>query len=127
MLEVIKKSGVVDVCVVVTRYFGGILLGTGGLTRAYTEGARIALEAARIVTYELYSECELSCSYSEYDKLLFELQKFDVIIDDTEYSEGVRIRFAVKKEAAEKLSEKISEITAGKIICHMNGERYDYK
>ncbi len=127
MLEVIKKSGCVDACVVVTRYFGGILLGTGGLTRAYTEGAKIALEAAKIVTYELYEEYSISCSYSDYDKFLFELQKSDVITDDTEYAEGVTIKFAIKKDKAAALGEKISEISAGRTKCILLGERYDCK
>ena len=127
MLEVIKKSGCVDVCVVVTRYFGGILLGTGGLTRAYTEGAKIALDAARVVTYELYSECSISCSYSEYDKFAFELGRFDVITDDTEYAENVTIKLAVKKEKAASLAEKIREISAGRTLCVFTGERYDCK
>ena len=127
MLEVIKKSGCVDACVVVTRYFGGILLGTGGLTRAYTEGAKIGLEAARIVTYELYEEYSLACSYSEYEKINFELQKFDVINDATDYAEGVTLRFAVKKEKAPELCEKVKELFSGRIKCELAGERYDYK
>ena len=127
MLEVIKKSGVVDACVVVTRYFGGILLGTGGLTRAYTEGAKIGLEAARIVTYQLYDEYSLECSYSEYEKINFELQKFDVINDSTDYAEGVTLKFAIKKELSKSLIEKVSELFSGRIRCTYLGERYDHK
>lgn len=127
MLEVIKKTGCVDVCVVVTRYFGGILLGTGGLTRAYTEGAKIALEAAGIVTYELYGEYSLSCSYSEYDKILSELEKFDVIVDSTDFAEGVSVRFAVKKGRSNDLLEKMSELFSGRAACELAGERYDHK
>lgn len=127
VLEVIKKSGCVDACVVVTRYFGGILLGTGGLTRAYTEGAKIALEAAGVVTYELYEEYTLSCSYSEYDKVVSELAKFDVIFDSTDFAEGVSVRFAVKKEFSPLLAEKMNELFSGRAACVLTGERYDGK
>ena len=70
MLETIRKSGVSDVCVVVTRYFGGILLGAGGLVRAYSKAAAMAIEEAGIVTYRDYTECTVTCDYSLYDKLL---------------------------------------------------------
>ena len=68
VLEAIRKSGVDDVCIVVTRYFGGILLGAGGLVRAYSHSAVIAIEAAEVVVYEPYLEYYLSCGYSEYQK-----------------------------------------------------------
>ena len=64
MLEAIRKSGVEDCVVVVTRYFGGILLGAGGLVRAYSHGTSVALAAAKVVTYEKYTEMQLDCSYS---------------------------------------------------------------
>lgn len=127
MLEVIKKSGCVDVCVVVTRYFGGVLLGTGGLTRAYTEGAKIGLGAAKIVTYELYEEYSLECSYSEYEKISSELKKYDVIIDSTDYALGVTVCFAVKKELSASLLERVRELFSGRTECILSGVRYDYK
>ncbi len=68
-LDVMVKSGVTDAVVVVTRYFGGILLGAGGLVRAYTKGAKIALEAGGIVTMESCSVCSLTCDYAQYGKL----------------------------------------------------------
>ena len=68
MLETIRKSGVSDVCVVVTRYFGGILLGAGGLVRAYSHSTAIAIEGAEVVTYEPYLVYELRSGYSEYQK-----------------------------------------------------------
>jgi uncharacterized YigZ family protein len=80
VLEAIRKSGVDDVCVVVTRYFGGILLGAGGLVRAYSHSAVIAIEGAEVVTYEPYFEYELVCGYSEYQKYsnLLNIQKVKI-------------------------------------------------
>ena len=89
ILETIRKSGAEDVCIVVTRYFGGILLGAGGLTRAYAHAAAIALGAAEIVTYEEYHEYRLVCSYSEYQRYIALLGNTGAIIDDTVYDAGI--------------------------------------
>ncbi len=80
VLEVLRKSGLDDACVVVTRYFGGILLGAGGLVRAYTAAAKLAIEAAGIITYERYAAFRLMLSYSEYQKLLARLPDFGAIL-----------------------------------------------
>ena len=125
VLEAIRKSGVDDVCVVVTRYFGGILLGAGGLVRAYSHSAVIAIEGAEIVTYEPYLEYELVCGYSEYQKYsnILNLQK--VIIDATDFGAEVTVKFAVKKTQAEGLLNKISEVGFGRDIPKFCKERFD--
>ena len=125
VLDVIRKSGVDDACVVVTRYFGGTLLGAGGLVRAYSQAAKIALEAAEIVTYEPYTELLIPCSYSDYQKISAELPKYGAIIDDTEFSDSVMLKIAVKSEVAPRISAKISEISAGKSVAQVIGERFD--
>ena len=89
VLDTIRKSGVTDAVVVVTRYFGGILLGAGGLVRAYSHTAKLALEAAHIITYEQYTELELDCSYSDYQRYLAELPRFGAITDDTQFTDRV--------------------------------------
>ena len=68
VLDIIKKTGFTDACIVVTRYFGGILLGTGGLVRAYSHAAKLAAEAAHVITYERFITCEIVCDYTDYDK-----------------------------------------------------------
>lgn len=125
VLDVIRKSGVDDACVVVTRYFGGTLLGAGGLVRAYSQAAKIALEAAEIVTYEPYTELSVPCSYSDYQKISAELPKYGAIIDDTEFSDNVMLKIAVKSDTVDRLSSKISEISAGKSTPEIIGERFD--
>ena len=69
VLDIIRKNGCTDVVIVVTRYFGGTLLGTGGLVRAYTSAALGALEGGEIIRYDVYTEAELSVSYSDYGKI----------------------------------------------------------
>jgi len=127
VLDVIRKSGVDDACVVVTRYFGGTLLGAGGLVRAYSQAAKIALEAAEIVTYEPYTELSIPCSYSDYQKISAELPKYGAIIDDTEFSDNVMLKIAVKNEIVSQISAKINEISAGKSSPEITGERFDCK
>ena len=125
VLECIKKAGVTDLCVVVTRYFGGILLGTGGLVRAYTKTAAAALEAAGVAVLEAFSELYFECPYPDYQRVLYELAGFGAIIDGTEYAECVKIRFAVKKPVTDRVCETLLAISAGKIRPEKTGERYD--
>ena len=127
MLETIRKSGVCDAVVVVTRYFGGILLGAGGLVRAYSHGAKVALDAAEIVTYEKYTELSLACSYSDYQKYLVLLPTFNAIIDGTDFADKVTVCFAVKSTAVDALALKITEMSGGKNSLEVIGERFDFR
>ena len=126
-LDVIRKSGVRNVCVVVTRYFGGTLLGAGGLVRAYSHSASLALEAAGIITYEPYGEFELRCGYSEYQKYNVILAAGGALIDGTDFGADVCVRFAVKKLGEDALIKKIIETGYGKDIPTRIGERFDYR
>lgn len=127
MLETIRKSGVDDVCVVVTRYFGGILLGAGGLVRAYSHSTAIAIERAVPVTYSPYSVYELRSGYSEYQRYSNILSNCGAVVDDTEFGADVLVKFAVKREAADGLLIKIREAGYGRDIPVYICERYDYR
>ena len=125
VLEAIRKSGAEDVCVVVTRYFGGTLLGAGGLVRAYSHSAVIAIEGAEIAIYEPYCEYELHCGYSEYQKYSNILGIENAIIDSTDFSDEVVVKFALKRACCEKVLKKISEAGYGRDIPVLLGERFD--
>lgn len=127
VLDTIRKSGVTDAVVVVTRYFGGILLGAGGLVRAYSHTAKLALEAANIITYEQYTELELVCSYSDYQRYLPELPRFGAVIDDTAFTDSVRISFAVKNTVVDDLSLRVREMSGGRDEVRVVGKRFDYR
>ena len=127
MLETIRKSGVCDAVVVVTRYFGGILLGAGGLVRAYSHGAKVALDAAEIVTYEKYTELSLTCSYSDYQKYSVVLPTFNAIIDSTDFTDKVVVCFAIKETLVDDLNKKITEMSGGKNSLEIIGERFDFR
>ena len=126
-LEALRKNGVTDVCVVVTRYFGGTLLGAGGLIRAYSHAATIAVEAAGIITYEPYDEISLRCGYSEYQKYAALLANAGVIMDGVDYEADVTVCFAVRRTASEAIQKSIVEAGFGKDRPIVTGERFDYR
>lgn len=127
VLEVIRKSGITDVCIVVTRYFGGILLGTGGLVRAYSAAAKAAIENAGVVTYEQYTVMRLNCGYSEYQKISNELARVGAIIDSTDFDAAVTVVFAVKSGVADGICNVIRELSAGKTIPEKISVRFDFR
>ena len=127
VLEAIRKSGADDALVVVTRYFGGILLGAGGLVRAYAHTAHLALEAAGIVTYERYAELEITCSSSDYQKYRSQLPRFGAVMDDTDFADRVTLRFAVKKHLTDDVRTLVREISSGNDTLVVRGERFDYR
>ena len=127
VLEVIRKSGITDVCIVVTRYFGGILLGTGGLVRAYSAAAKAAIENAGVVTYEQYTVMRLNCGYSEYQKISNELARVGAVIDSTDFDAAVTVVFAVKSGVADGICNVIRELSAGKTIPEKISVRFDFR
>ena len=127
VLDTIRKSGVTDAVVVVTRYFGGILLGAGGLVRAYSHTARLALDAAHIITYEQYTELELNCTYSDYQRYLAELPRFGAVTDDTAFSDRVQLQFAVKDTVVDALFARVRELSNGADVPIVRGKRFDYR
>ena len=127
VLELIRRSGAEDVCIVVTRYFGGILLGTGGLVRAYSAAAKAAIENAGVVTYEQYTVMRLNCGYSEYQKISNELARVGAIIDSTDFDAAVTVVFAVKSGVADGICNVIRELSAGKTIPEKISVRFDFR
>ena len=126
-LNAIRMSGITDVCVVTTRYFGGILLGAGGLVRAYSTAASMALEAGGISVFEKYIEYEISCPYSDYNKIQLLLSAYDVIIDNTDFGSDIKIKYAVAEDKDKKLKLNITESFAARLIPTHIGNRFDTK
>jgi uncharacterized YigZ family protein len=126
VLGVITKSGLTDTAVVVTRYFGGTLLGAGGLVRAYTQGAALALKSAGTALWEGYAFFELSCTYSDYERILKELERLSVSVKDTSFTDNVSISCSCKESEAEKLETKIIDITNGRVFATRTGSGYGF-
>ena len=125
VLDVIRKTGFTDAVIVVTRYFGGILLGKGGLVRAYTAAAKGAAENAEITTYTEYTEFRVVCTYADHEKIRYECQFFDIIEDGIDYSDNVVLNLAIKTPQFDNFNKKLSEITAGRLFAERIGERFD--
>lgn len=126
VLDIIRKNGCTDMVIVVTRYFGGTLLGTGGLVRAYTAAALGALEAAEIIRYDIYSTLKLSVSYSDYGKITAPLFELGFRTEDTIYDTGVTVVGRIVKSSLEALKENLTELTAGRIEFKILSEEFGY-
>ncbi len=127
VLDVIRKSGCTDTAIVVTRYFGGTLLGAGGLVRAYSHAAKLALDEAHIITYEKYAVIKLTCTYSDYGKYLAETDKFGVINDGVDFAENVTMKLALKNARLAEFMQLISDASNGKLSPEKIDERFDYR
>lgn len=115
VLDVINKAGLTDVCVVVTRYFGGILLGASGLVRAYSQACSMAVNAARKMVMCECSRLSFSCDYNMYGKISYCLPEFGVINEKEDFAETVNISVLVKSELADKLKTKLTDISNGQL------------
>lgn len=107
VLEVIRKSGIVNSAIVVTRYFGGILLGAGGLVRAYSAAAKLAVDAAGIAEYVDHCRFELKCSYGDYNDVLYRLEAVGAKIENSEFSADVDIIFSVTAEKSDEMKKSL--------------------
>jgi uncharacterized YigZ family protein len=126
ILDIIRKRELTDIAVVVTRYFGGTLLGTGGLVHAYSASAQGAIEEAQIITYDLYTEVSFSVTYSDYQKLSLTFAEFEFRTEDINYGVDVEILGRVLSSKVDLFIHKLTEITSGRIKSEILGEKFDY-
>lgn len=124
VLDVLEKEGLVDVCVVVTRYFGGILLGGGGLVRAYSHSAKIGVDSAGIITMAHCLDLEVQCDYTFYGKLNSFLANEETVILDTQFTDNVSVTFRIKSENKSNIEAKIIDISNGKVNCVVVSENF---
>ena len=114
VLDVIEKERLFNIVVVVTRYFGGILLGGGGLVRAYSHTAKLAIDAASIVTKTLCTTGEIACDYGFYGRIPMVVNEFGGIILDTVFEDNVKIKIKLPKSGEKLISDKIIDLSGGK-------------
>lgn len=124
VLDVITKNGVTDVCVVVTRYFGGVLLGKGGLVRAYAQGAKLALAAGGVITMQSCRLCSLCCNYNQYGKVSATVMEAGGVIDETLYEAEVKLCFHIKPDLLPQLNKQLADATAGAVQADGTDEKY---
>lgn len=125
--EVLRREGLTDTVCVVTRYFGGVLLGAGGLVRAYTRGAKDAVDAAKIKVMAAAVRLEISVDYSLYGRLPQVFSDFDVRVNSEDFADNVKISLFVREELAETLTNKLIDCCNGKIIVESKqNEWFDF-
>ena len=124
MLEVLKREGVTNVVCVVPRYFGGVLLGTGGLLRAYTKSAKDALDAAGICVVRRWVKAEIACSYAILERLKTECTAIGGVVADIEYSADVCLKLLLPEDKADAFSQRTADVTAGTSALKITGEEF---
>ena len=124
ILEVLQREDLTDVCVVVTRYFGGILLGAGGLVRAYTQGAVVALKAAQVV--EMLPSCQYLCevAYPLWDKVQYALKSLPVQLLSSEFTTAVGFTLLIRQTDAQSVLDTLTRVTDGRIETLLEEESY---
>lgn len=124
MLAVFDRENVQNVVCIVTRYFGGILLGTGGLLRAYSSAAKQAIADAGTVNMIPLVLMTFSCGYSDHRKITLELQRFGAAVEKTEFGAEVELTVSVHTENADPLAARVTEMTAGRVVAVRSGMKY---
>ena len=124
ILNVLEREGVQDVLCVVTRYFGGILLGAGGLTRAYSRSARDALAAAGAAEMGLWATADIPCPYALFERVRGEVTALGGTVDEAEYGADIRLRVSLPAQTAETLRARLTELSAGGIAMTVTAEEY---
>ncbi len=124
VLDILKKNNLQNIVVVVTRYFGGILLGTGGLVRAYSKAAAGAINSSEIIKMSMCCSCELVCDYNQYQKISNIINECTGIIDETIFAQEIKLCFHIKKENTKNLSKKLLEISSGTLNYKIKNENF---
>lgn len=124
VLEVLQRNGVHQVCCVVTRYFGGTLLGTGGLVRAYGKAAKLALEAAGISRRCMWDSVDIPVPYHLFEQARREINAFEGIITDTDFGSDVVIHALFAGENTEDFLARMTDFSAGRVQCTVTGSEY---
>lgn len=125
VLEVLRKEGLTDVCVVVTRYFGGVLLGTGGLARAYGTACKLAVDNAGISEICRCSEFKIRCGYSVYGKISHLIAQPDVKKTGESFSDEVQTRLLVRSDFSEELKKNLIDAANGKLQIEETKDIYE--
>ena len=124
MVQVLQKEQIYNVVCVVTRYFGGTLLGAGGLVRAYTKGAKIAIDAAGRSMKRVWSVIYLPCPYNYYERIKLEVEAFEGVIRDTQFGAEVELEILIASGKAQAFLDRIVDMSAGTVEGMQTGQEY---
>ena len=124
MMQVLQRENLYNVVCVVTRYFGGILLGAGGLVRAYTKGAKIAVDAAGKSMKRVWSVLYVPCPYSYYERMKLEIEAFDGVLRDTQFGAEVELEILIAQPKAQAFLNRVVDMTSGTVEGMEIGQEY---
>lgn len=123
-LDVLLKSEVTDVVVVTVRYFGGILLGGGGLVRAYSHAASLALEQAQVITMRECQLASLTCDYNQYGRVAALIPEHNGVVDDTAFTDAVQIAFHMAEADTAAFERQLADVTCGAVSVSYDGKKF---
>jgi len=124
VLGAIRMSGMTDVVVVVTRYFGGVKLGAGGLVRAYTKGAKVGIDAAKVIEKVMYKEVRIKIDYNQLGKIQNEIMNMNYFVKDTIYEDNVEIIVYSRLDEVKTLTDRMTDVTSATAEVKLGDEFY---
>ena len=124
MMQVLQREKLYNIVCVVTRYFGGVLLGAGGLVRAYTKGAKIAIDAAGRSIKRVWTALYIPCPYNYYERMKLEVESFGAVIRDTQFGSEVELEVLVAEAQTQAFIDRITDMTAGTVETMELGQEY---
>ena len=123
-LNVFRSEDIKNVCCVITRYFGGTLLGSGGLVRAYSSAAKLALDAAGISRMDLWDETVVSCAYNQYERVKRLLEEHAAVIENTDFGAEIHINALISQDKTSIFTKALTELTAAMASCNIVGNTH---
>ena len=124
MLQVLQREGLYNCVCVVTRYFGGVLLGAGGLVRAYTKGAKIAVDAAGKSMKRVWTVLYVPCPYTYYERVKLEVAAFGGIIRQTDFGSEVELEILLPEAQTQPFTDRLTDMSAATIETMVTGQEY---
>ena len=124
MLQVLQREGLSNLVCVVTRYFGGVLLGAGGLVRAYTKGAKIAVDAAGKSIKRVWAVLYIPCPYSFFERVKLEIEGFGGILRRTDFGAEVELEALFPEAQVQPFIDRLTDMTAGTVETMEMGREY---
>ena len=123
-LNVFRSEDIKNVCCVITRYFGGVLLGAGGLVRAYSNTAKLALDAAGISRMDTWDETLVSCAYNQYERVKRLLEENGAVIENTDFGADIVMEALISQDNTPNFTKSLTEMTAATATCDIVGSTF---
>ncbi len=124
IMSILNKYDLKNTVIVVTRYFGGVLLGKGGLVRAYSKAAILSTKKAKVITMALCQKCKISCDYNRYPKIISSIRKNNATVVKEEFTDKIDIEFYSQDKNLQKIRESINLITSGTVNFDIIGKNF---